>query len=312
MLWLLMTAAFAAPCDAAAVAERLSPGSTAAGVRLDRAQDAATLLAVQTAAIIERCAESASEQRRIENVLESPAANHDLVQARTELFLLAGTPDTWRLDSRVDRTQYTWTVPKALAMTWAEHDGSAALDIAGIDRIRVQVRPGLSVPPPEEPKNAPRDWQPPAPPWVEVTRGETAVWTTSCWGPAWADELIGSICASLEPRVRTARITIAIPGTAWAITGPDHPDVCEYGTLRWPSLGITVRLNTYPTAEDAELHITEAPHAVTATSADGRQTAALMCTTEWPQSGSIADDICRSLVPADAASRQVLADLPHR
>ncbi len=307
-----MTAAFAAPCDAVAVAERLSPGTTAAGVRLDRAKDAASLLAVQTAAIVGRCAESPSERRRIESVLESPAANHDLVQARTELFLLAGAPDTWALDGRIERTRYTWTVPSALAMTWAEHDGSAALDIAGIDQIRVQVRPGLPIPPPEKPDDAPRDWQPPMPPWVEVTRGEIAVWTTSCWGPAWADELIGTICASLEPRVRTERITVAIPGTTWAVTGPDHPDVSEYGTLRWASLGITVRLNTYPTAEDAELHITEAQHAATASAADGRQTAALLCMAVWPESDSIAADICRSLVEADAMARQVLTDLPHR
>ena len=312
MLWWWFTAALAAPCDAEAVAERLSPGTTAAGVRLDRAADAATLLAIQTAAIVQRCAESGAERQRIEGVLESPAAHHDLVQTRTELFLLTGAPDTWGLDSRIERERYTWTVPSALAMTWAEHDGSAALDIAGIDHIRVQVRPGLPVPPPEEPDDAPRDWQPPTPPWVEVTRGEVAVWTTSCWGPAWADELIGSICASLEPRVRTKRITVAIPGTAWAVTGPDHPDISEYGTLRWASLGVTVRLNTYPTAEDAELHITGAPHAATATSADGRQTAALLCTTEWPESASIAADICTTLVAADAAARQVLTDLPHR
>jgi hypothetical protein len=312
MLWLWMTAALAAPCDAEAVAERLSPGTTAAGVRLGRIEDAATLLAVQTASIVERCAQGASERRHIESVLESPAANHDLVQARTELFLLAGAPDSWGLDSRIERTRYTWTVPNALAMTWAEHDGSAALDIAGIDRIRVQVRPGLPVPPPEKPDDAPRDWQAPTPPWVEVTRGEIAVWTTSCWGPAWADELIGSICASLEPRVRTARITVAIPGTAWAVTSPDHPDISEYGTLRWPSLGITVRLNTYPTAEDAALHITDAPHAATATSADGRQTAALLCETEWPESASIAADICASLVQADAEAKQALTELPHR
>lgn len=312
MLWLWMTAALAAPCDAEAVAERLSPGTTAAGVRLDRAEDAAALLAVQTATIVERCAESRSERTRIEGILESPAAHHDLVQARTELFLLAGAPDTWHLDRRIERPRYTWSVPQALALTWADHDGSAALDIAGIDRLRVQVRPGLAVPPPERPEDAPRDWEAPTPPWVEVTRGEVDIWTTSCWGPAWADELIGIICAGLEPRARTQRITVTLPGTAWALTGPDRPDITEYGTLRWPSLGITARLNTYPTLEDAELHVLEMPHAATATSADGRQSAALVCETEWPASGSIASEICGSLAPATAETGRVLSELPHR
>lgn len=296
MLPLLLTAALAAPCEPAVVTERLAPGVVAAGAALGREDDAMDLLTAQVAHILQRCAVSRTDRDRVQAALDSAATDPFLVAERVRLFLEHGSPATWLASHSVEADGLRLALPPIIAHTWLGRDGSAPLDMLGLDRLRITVRPGLPVPEGQRPRRAPRHWTPPERPRVELVHEGDAVWTTSCWAPAWADAITVTVCDVAVPTGPEATAVIPVPGTAWGVTGPASADAREYGTLRWPAYGVTVRVLTYRSLEDAQLHAdaVDISHIVGAAGSDLR--AVVVCEPAWPEARDLAESLCASAV----------------
>ena len=303
-----MSVASAVPCDAEALTDLLLPPAEAAAVRLDRTpEEAAELVALDVALLVERCAQDRAFLRRI-GELETQAR---AVQDRASLFLLGGHPSTWTADTPRTADTATVDVPQVLALTWTGADASASLDLLGTERLRISVRRGPPPPPPKPPTNRreARTWTPPPEPVVQYSTEVPPVWTASCWGPAAVEPLMQAMCASIVAAPDDSWVATAIPGTPFALTGPPNPRVDDFRTLVWPDAGVTAQVWVYLQSEQAEAH---AANTTMHAWAPGSSTVLVTCTADLPDAQLTAQQICDSFAAADDMAVERLMRLDMR
>lgn len=303
-MWLLVAlAASAAPCDAEALTERLSPGVIAAGERLGRSAAATELLATELSHLIARCPSEPELVEAVATCLQTARCDSDLVAARAELFLLTAPPRRWLDTQVVSEPQFDIRLPQALALTWAQHDAAAPVDLIGYQSLRVAVRPGPPPPPPPPPRSRrshrsrPVETAPAAPlPGAVNTVVARSTWTVSCWGPDWMSGVVQDSCADLQPAQDISRREVALPSTQWAVVGPLHPDGQRFAMLTWPAHGVQLRLYTSTSEERvAQRAMSERINAV---ASNRDQWAVLACEPLWPSAETLARQVCATLRPA--------------
>ena len=291
-MWWWLAVASATPCEADALTEALRQPAADAARALGRdASEAEALIAADVHALVARCADPRF-RRQVEAWEVVPVA----VQDRATLFLLTEHPGDWVAAHPMDVGPATVWVPQALSLTRTAADASVSLDLLGLDRLQLRVRPGLPVPPPEPPEDPDEleEWEPPIPPYVEGHTTGPPVWTASCWGPAWAESLMNTVCGSIET-TEPAPIAVALPSTRLMVSGPPGPSVDHFQTLIWPDHGVTAQLFVHTEPELAQAHAEQAPiHSWV----DGSETALVTCSAQWPASQPTAVSVCESLSAA--------------